>query len=223
MSVVPGWLGRLDAGLTELSKRLDERRTDVDQESREAQGEQKRRYGPEESGAYKPSSPAGTDEPAPVPVPNQKTGAGSAVRPCRNPRTRALLHAARRRGVLRAVGSRRRSCRGVPCSAHRRSRSRSTQCTWWRSPHAWASRVKEPLVTTTAVSAPCAGPAARPGRQRPRTGRRALPGPGTRRHPRRDQRTRLDRLHPAYPARQDGPATEELKRNRNRTNRPTTN
>jgi hypothetical protein len=41
MSRVPEWLGRLGAGLTELSKRLDERRTDADQESRESQGEQK--------------------------------------------------------------------------------------------------------------------------------------------------------------------------------------
>lgn len=33
MSRVPGWLGRLGAGLTELGERLDERRAEVEKES----------------------------------------------------------------------------------------------------------------------------------------------------------------------------------------------
>lgn len=36
MSRVPGWLGRLGAGLTEMGERLDERRAEVERESRES-------------------------------------------------------------------------------------------------------------------------------------------------------------------------------------------
>ena len=36
MSRVPGWLGRLGAGLTELGERLDERRAEVEREEAEA-------------------------------------------------------------------------------------------------------------------------------------------------------------------------------------------
>ncbi|MBO4260237.1 AI-2E family transporter, partial [Streptomyces griseorubiginosus] len=35
MSRVPGWLGRLGAGLTEVSERLDERRAEVEREEAE--------------------------------------------------------------------------------------------------------------------------------------------------------------------------------------------
>ncbi|GHE59175.1 hypothetical protein GCM10017771_82330 [Streptomyces capitiformicae] len=57
MSRVPGWLGRLGAGLTELSKRLDERRADADQESRESQGEQKKTIRPPKSPARRSPHP----------------------------------------------------------------------------------------------------------------------------------------------------------------------
>ncbi|MPY56564.1 AI-2E family transporter [Streptomyces spongiae] len=41
MSRVPGWLGRLGAGLTEMGERLDERRAEADRERRESRGEPK--------------------------------------------------------------------------------------------------------------------------------------------------------------------------------------
>ncbi len=64
------------------------------------------------------------------------TAAGQAARPNRLLRERA--------------GSLRSSCSAVPSSAQRRSFSRSTQQTVCRSPHVMASRVSNPLVTTTA-------------------------------------------------------------------------
>ncbi|MCX5054657.1 MULTISPECIES: AI-2E family transporter [unclassified Streptomyces] len=51
MSRVPGWLGRLGAGLTELSKQLGERRADVDRESRGSGSELKDNTAAEEYGA----------------------------------------------------------------------------------------------------------------------------------------------------------------------------
>ncbi|MYW46539.1 AI-2E family transporter, partial [Streptomyces sp. SID161] len=45
MSRVPGWLGRLGAGLTEMSERLDERRAEVEKD----------RTGPADSAAPEPA------------------------------------------------------------------------------------------------------------------------------------------------------------------------
>lgn len=63
----------------------------------------------------------------------------------------ACCQAARLKRLARArAGSPRSSCRAAPVSAQRRSFSRSTQWTPCRSPHSLASRVKLPLVMTTA-------------------------------------------------------------------------
>ncbi|MER6024668.1 AI-2E family transporter [Streptomyces sp. NPDC001851] len=53
MSRVPGWLGRLGAGLTEISERLDERRAEVEQDS-------------EPLAASEPPAPAAAETPPPV-------------------------------------------------------------------------------------------------------------------------------------------------------------
>lgn len=60
MSRVPGWLGRLGAGLTEMSERLNERRAAVERESDELQPvRQPADAAAESSGADAPSPPAG--------------------------------------------------------------------------------------------------------------------------------------------------------------------
>ncbi|WP_254390826.1 AI-2E family transporter [Streptomyces sp. AC550_RSS872] len=59
MSRVPGWLGRLGAGLTEVSERLDERRAAVERESGELQPVRKSFTEPESSSADAPATPTG--------------------------------------------------------------------------------------------------------------------------------------------------------------------
>ncbi|MCF1600217.1 AI-2E family transporter, partial [Streptomyces muensis] len=56
MSRVPGWLGRLGAGLTEMSERLDERRAAVERESDDLQ--------PMRQSAKEPESAADAPPPA---------------------------------------------------------------------------------------------------------------------------------------------------------------
>ncbi|MET9972559.1 AI-2E family transporter, partial [Streptomyces sp. NPDC006356] len=57
MSRVPGWLGRLGAGLTEMSERLDERRAAVERESGDLQPMRQSAMKPESSAADAPPSP----------------------------------------------------------------------------------------------------------------------------------------------------------------------
>ncbi|MFF7165051.1 AI-2E family transporter [Streptomyces sp. NPDC008086] len=57
MSRVPGWLGRLGAGLTEMSERLDERRAAVERESEELQPVRQSAPEPESSDADGPPPP----------------------------------------------------------------------------------------------------------------------------------------------------------------------
>ncbi|MFF5028403.1 AI-2E family transporter [Streptomyces collinus] len=58
MSRVPGWLGRLGAGLTEMSERLDERRAEVDQDEGPAPAPARRTADPVVP-APRPAAPAG--------------------------------------------------------------------------------------------------------------------------------------------------------------------
>ncbi|MHB9859378.1 AI-2E family transporter [Streptomyces sp. YIM S03343] len=61
MSRVPEWLGRLGAGLTEMSERLDERRVQIEQDQAEA--------GPAASASAPEQEAAPVPRPVPVPVP----------------------------------------------------------------------------------------------------------------------------------------------------------
>ncbi|GGZ28193.1 AI-2E family transporter [Streptomyces olivaceoviridis] len=66
MSRVPGWLGRLGAGLTEMSERLDERRAEVEKEHDEP---------------AEPADPGPDDAPAAAVVPVRRPAARSGPRP----------------------------------------------------------------------------------------------------------------------------------------------
>ncbi|CAM5318897.1 MULTISPECIES: AI-2E family transporter [Streptomyces] len=66
MSRVPGWLGRLGAGLTEMSERLDERRAEVEKEHDEP---------------AEPADPGPDDAPAATAVPVRRPAARSGPRP----------------------------------------------------------------------------------------------------------------------------------------------
>ncbi|MFI9249393.1 AI-2E family transporter [Streptomyces sp. NPDC053069] len=61
MSRVPGWLGRLGAGLTEMSERLDERRAEVEQDS-------------DPLAASEPAAPAAVETPPPARRPAPPAG-----------------------------------------------------------------------------------------------------------------------------------------------------
>ncbi|WP_416977154.1 AI-2E family transporter [Streptomyces sp. T028] len=63
MSRVPGWLGRLGAGLTEMGERLDERRADVERESTPEEPQ------PQPQPESQPSAPETVVEPSPEPPP----------------------------------------------------------------------------------------------------------------------------------------------------------
>ncbi|MER6686583.1 AI-2E family transporter [Streptomyces olivaceoviridis] len=66
MSRVPGWLGRLGAGLTEMSERLDERRAEVEKEHAEP---------------AEPARPGPDDAPAATAAPVRRPAARSGPRP----------------------------------------------------------------------------------------------------------------------------------------------
>ncbi|MGV9936036.1 AI-2E family transporter [Streptomyces olivaceoviridis] len=66
MSRVPGWLGRLGAGLTEMSERLDERRAEVEKEHDEP---------------AEPAGPGPDDAPAATAAPVRRPAARSGPRP----------------------------------------------------------------------------------------------------------------------------------------------
>ncbi|OLZ70812.1 AI-2E family transporter [Streptomyces sp. IMTB 2501] len=72
MSRVPGWLGRLGAGLTEMSERLDERRAEVERE----QVEQPSDAPPPAPEPAVPADPAPTAEAVAPPVPRPAPSAG---------------------------------------------------------------------------------------------------------------------------------------------------
>lgn len=59
MSRVPGWLGRLGAGLTEMSERLDERRAEVEKDTAPEPPAAERTVDPVEPPAPRPAAPAG--------------------------------------------------------------------------------------------------------------------------------------------------------------------
>ncbi|MFE0253738.1 AI-2E family transporter [Streptomyces sp. NPDC059010] len=78
MSRVPGWLGRLGAGLTEMSERLDERRAEVERESAEFRPERR------PATAVAPEPPAADTPPPPadhVPRPPDYAPAAPPPRP----------------------------------------------------------------------------------------------------------------------------------------------
>ncbi|WEO95604.1 AI-2E family transporter [Streptomyces sp. FXJ1.172] len=77
MSRVPGWLGRLGAGLTEMSERLDERRAEVEQDSDPLAAPEP----PAPAPATKAPPPA-TEAPAPAP-PEAPAPAAKAAPPAR--------------------------------------------------------------------------------------------------------------------------------------------
>lgn len=65
MSRVPDWLGRMGAGLTELGKRLDERRAEVERESQSGPDEPPARDTARASGASSAGAPSSPDDAAP--------------------------------------------------------------------------------------------------------------------------------------------------------------
>ncbi|MEV6479006.1 AI-2E family transporter [Streptomyces sp. NPDC051576] len=71
MSRVPGWLGRLGAGLSEMGERLDERRAEVEKEHTEAE--------PQPPADAVPPQPAPAPEPVPVTIARDRPDPALAV------------------------------------------------------------------------------------------------------------------------------------------------
>ncbi|WP_329545724.1 AI-2E family transporter [Streptomyces sp. NBC_01356] len=65
MSRVPDWLGRIGAGLTELGKRLDERRAEVERESQSGPDEPPVRHAAQAGSASSADAPSSPDDAAP--------------------------------------------------------------------------------------------------------------------------------------------------------------
>ncbi|MGW3414552.1 AI-2E family transporter [Streptomyces sp. NPDC000888] len=66
MSRVPDWLGRIGAGLTELGKRLDERRAEVERESQSGPDEPPARHPARAGGASSADTPSSPDDAVPA-------------------------------------------------------------------------------------------------------------------------------------------------------------